>query len=241
MNDLDHYAKNLFFTIEVAHDKVQKYVFVLIQRMKAVNNPNLANIILATEARWQDLFGNLQTYDADLNLQRGLTKDVNITVSQFMYKALKLEPLVESIFDKGTDKYLEFFPHGRTEFHDLTLSNVLVVMNRLVSSTHKYTVEIAGTFTNWQKVPLIYEHMTRVWQLALQNIPINRTHHYMLLADGKPVQDKHCDGTAIPNGAQELQFAIATAVTLGMVAPFSPLRETPLLMLQQYPDVTYCI
>jgi hypothetical protein len=71
-------------------------------------------------------------------------------------------------------------------------------------------VEIAGTFTNWQKVPLIYEHMTRVWQLALQNIPINRTHHYMLLADGKPVQDEHSDGMAIPTGAQELQFAITT-------------------------------
>ena len=32
----------------------------------------------------------------------------------------------------------------------------------------------------------------------------------MLLADGKPVEDLHCDGMAIPNGAQELKFAIAT-------------------------------
>jgi hypothetical protein len=33
----------------------------------------------------------------------------------------------------------------------------------------------------------------------------------MLLADGKPVEDGHSDGMAIPTGAQELQFAIATA------------------------------
>jgi hypothetical protein len=33
----------------------------------------------------------------------------------------------------------------------------------------------------------------------------------MLLADGKPVEDGHSDGMAIPAGAQELQFAIATA------------------------------
>jgi hypothetical protein len=49
------------------------------------------------------------------------------------------------------------------------------------------------------------------WQVMLQQIQGNRTHHYMLLADGKPVEDTQSDGMAIPTGAQELQFAIATA------------------------------
>ena len=73
------------------------------------------------------------------------------------------------------------------------------------------TVEIAGTFTNWKKEPLIYSPAMHTWQVTLQQIPGNRTHHYMLLADGKPVEDTHSDGMAIPHGAQELQFAIATA------------------------------
>jgi len=72
-------------------------------------------------------------------------------------------------------------------------------------------VEVAGTFTNWQKVPLIHDPVRGGWHVTLQNIPGNRTHHYMLLADGKPVEDKHSDGMAVPTGAQELQFAIATA------------------------------
>jgi hypothetical protein len=72
-------------------------------------------------------------------------------------------------------------------------------------------VEVAGTFTNWQKMPLIYDPAMRSWQVMLQNIPGNRTHHYMLLADDKPVEDVHSDGMAVPTGAQELQFAIATA------------------------------
>jgi len=72
-------------------------------------------------------------------------------------------------------------------------------------------VEVAGTFTNWKKVPLIYDPAMRSWQVTLQQIPGNRTHHYMLLADGKPIEDAHSDGMAIPTGAQELQFAIATA------------------------------
>ena len=48
------------------------------------------------------------------------------------------------------------------------------------------------------------------WHVMLQQIQGNRTHHYMLLADGKPVEDTHCDGMAVPTGAQELQFAIPT-------------------------------
>ena len=72
-------------------------------------------------------------------------------------------------------------------------------------------VVIAGTFTNWQKMPLIHDKVRGGWHATFHHIQGNRTHHYMLLADGKPVEDKHCDGMAVPNGAQELQFAIATA------------------------------
>jgi hypothetical protein len=73
------------------------------------------------------------------------------------------------------------------------------------------TVELVGTLTNWEKKPLIYDRAMRTWHATLHHIQGNRTHHYMLLADGKPVEDGHSDGMAIPTGAQELQFAIATA------------------------------
>jgi hypothetical protein len=72
-------------------------------------------------------------------------------------------------------------------------------------------VEIAGTFTNWHKVPMVHDKVRGGWHATFHHMPGNRTHHYMLLADGKPVEDKHCDGMAVPHGAQELQFAIATA------------------------------
>ena len=72
-------------------------------------------------------------------------------------------------------------------------------------------VEIAGSFTHWQKVPLTRANEFDGWQVTVEHIPGNRTHHYMLLADGKPVEDKHCDGMAIPTGAQQMQYAIPTA------------------------------
>lgn len=72
------------------------------------------------------------------------------------------------------------------------------------------TVEVVGTFTEWKKTPMARDHAGQGWHLTLHQIPGNRTHHYMFLVDGKPVQDKHCDGLAAPHGAEEEKYAIAT-------------------------------
>ena len=71
-------------------------------------------------------------------------------------------------------------------------------------------VEVAGTFTEWKKVPMIRE-VSGGWHLSLHHIPGNRTHHYMFFADDKPVQDRHSDGLAMPHGPEEEQSAITTA------------------------------
>ena len=73
------------------------------------------------------------------------------------------------------------------------------------------TVEIVGSFTHWEKVPMSREQEKDVWAVTFQNMPVNRTHHYMLLVDGKPVRDEHADGLAVPQGPQEEQYQLMTA------------------------------
>jgi hypothetical protein len=73
------------------------------------------------------------------------------------------------------------------------------------------SVEIVGSFTHWQKMPLVRDSALDAWHITIHHIPGNRTHHYMLLVDGKPVQDKHADGLAVPRGPQEEQYQIITA------------------------------
>ena len=72
------------------------------------------------------------------------------------------------------------------------------------------TVEIAGTFTNWQKVPLLRDGAMDAWHVTLHHLQCARMHHYMLLVDGQPVRDKHCDGLAVPHGPQEEQYQLMT-------------------------------
>ena len=72
-------------------------------------------------------------------------------------------------------------------------------------------VGIAGTFTHWQEVPLTRDSVLDAWHVTIHHIPGNRTHHYMLVVDGKPAHDKHCDGLAVPHGPQEERYQIMTA------------------------------
>jgi hypothetical protein len=72
------------------------------------------------------------------------------------------------------------------------------------------TVEIVGGFTHWQKVPLHRDSAQDAWHVTLHNLQCGRMYHYMLLVDGQPVRDKHCDGLAVPHGQQEEQYQLMT-------------------------------
>lgn len=72
------------------------------------------------------------------------------------------------------------------------------------------SVEIVGSFTHWQKVPLNRDGALDAWHVTIHHIPGHRTHHYMFLVDGKPSPDKHCDGLAVPTGPQEEQYQLQT-------------------------------
>jgi len=72
------------------------------------------------------------------------------------------------------------------------------------------TVEVVGSFTHWQKVPLIRDGVLDAWHVTLHHIQSNRTHHYMLLVDGKPTYDKTCDSLAVPRGSDEERYQVMT-------------------------------
>ncbi len=72
------------------------------------------------------------------------------------------------------------------------------------------TVEIAGTFTHWEPVPLQHDSAVDGWHLTLHQLPGNRTHRYMMLIDGKPTYDHTCDGLAAPHGPLEERYHIMT-------------------------------
>ena len=71
-------------------------------------------------------------------------------------------------------------------------------------------MEVTGTFTHWQKVPLMRDGALDAWHVTLHHLQGNRTHHYMILVDGKPTYDKTCDGLAVPRGPEEERYQVMT-------------------------------
>jgi hypothetical protein len=72
------------------------------------------------------------------------------------------------------------------------------------------SVEVVGSFTHWEKVPLTRNGTPDTWQVMLHDIRNNHTHRYMILVDGKPVYDRYNDGLAPPQGPEEEQYQIMT-------------------------------
>jgi hypothetical protein len=71
-------------------------------------------------------------------------------------------------------------------------------------------VEIVGSFTRWRTVSLTHDAVQNTWCITIDGIPGKRTHHYMLLVDGRPIFDPACDGFALPQGFDEEQHALPT-------------------------------
>ena len=72
------------------------------------------------------------------------------------------------------------------------------------------SVAVVGTFNGWQPVSLKFDRTQGLWQHTLHDIPGNTTHHYMLLVNGRPANDKNADGLAVPHTEAEKQFAFTT-------------------------------
>jgi len=71
-------------------------------------------------------------------------------------------------------------------------------------------VEVVGSFTRWQRIALHRDGVLDAWHATIHHIPGNKTHHYMLLLDGKPTYDKTCDGLAVPHGFEEERYQLQT-------------------------------
>jgi hypothetical protein len=103
-------------------------------------------------------------------------------------------------------------PVMRRDAHDRRLTFSKVFRWRLPDGdTHEPTqVEVVGSFSNWQTIPMLRDGVLDAWHVTVHHIPGNRTHHYMILVDGRPTYDKNCNGLAVPHGPQEERYALAT-------------------------------
>ena len=144
MRKLITLASNLFFTIDASRSMVQSFVFDHIKRLEEHNNPKFAAILAAITALWEATFGSIESYKEGLNEQVLFTKQVKAKLNEFTNKVvIDLEAAVIFKFKKDSTQYLnEFFPHGKSEYHKVNQPNSLILMDRIVDKTTKYSSDI---------------------------------------------------------------------------------------------------
>jgi len=113
-----------------------------------------------------------------------------------------------SPIDSGSNRSAQFRPLAR---QGATFSKIFRWQPASRGGPAPGSVEVTGSFSDWQVVPLVRDTITDAWQLKLDGIPGNRTHRYMLLVDGVPANDINSDGLAVPEGLAEQQYQLVTA------------------------------
>ncbi len=144
MKKLEPYSENPFYTINTSKDSIQKVAYDNYMRMKAADNPVYAPRLLATKEVWEKIFGNLETYDADLVMRQDYTVQLNAKMKEFVDKSLDLEPLVEYKFKKASGTYQLFYPYGRSEYSKATQENIFFLMQRMINGTHTYAADLGA-------------------------------------------------------------------------------------------------
>lgn len=146
MNKLNIYYKNPFLSIITARPRFGMFVYDHLNRMKSAKNPSFDQTILSTETLYDVMFTTIENRSINFNDRVSYTRQVNKMIRDFGGRVLKMESHVSVEFTKGSKVYYEFYPHGRTEYHRVNKSNVMMIFDRIIGLTTKYEAELGSAW-----------------------------------------------------------------------------------------------
>jgi len=166
----DYYNNVEFIDIRLlnhSRDHSQKVHLNLSGLVGAIDAPTLAAVNSFSLA--------IGAGESELGIQRGKTSLKDIMLMNFVLDCRFNFPVFKNIFRANPDFYLEFAPHGLTEFDNLTTEHAEVVIHRVALACHNHEAAITlGVAT------IFYDYDT--------NFPLAR--NVQIGAKGAFVEDK---------------------------------------------------
>ena len=91
--------------------------------------------------------------ESELTIQRGKTSQKDIMLASFILDCRFNFPVFKNLFRASPSIYLEFAPHGLSEFDNLTTEHAEVVIHRVATACHNHeaaiTLGVATIFYNY--------------------------------------------------------------------------------------------
>lgn len=147
MINLESLFKNFFDSKETSDDNLRQFMESHLARLAANNNNGDFNtLITKTTAAYEAYFGSITDEDLKATLQKSLTQSTDNIIELFKDAVSEGEGLIKYKYQQGTAVYLEFFPHGVTEYRSATKGNIQTLMNRFASAAAAHQADLGDEF-----------------------------------------------------------------------------------------------
>jgi hypothetical protein len=147
MRNLDIFFKNVFLGARISYEDLRKFTEIAMQRI-ANNNPGAIYTALLTALTnaYTAYFGDLTDEETKKAMKEGSTITMNNALQDFKLWVRTKEGIIKGTFGIGSAIYEEFYPHGLTEFTNMTLANAAVLMQRYVDISTVHAAALPATF-----------------------------------------------------------------------------------------------
>ena len=145
ISHFDAFYTDLFDRENIIDSRFQVFLRNLIASLTN-NNPAgvYTTLIASLTAVYTTYFGNYETKSVNIAEKVGKTNSLDTVTALFASTVRSKYNFIAAAFPIGESVYIEFFPHGLTEFSRLTRDNVQSVSHRIATKATEYMASLGG-------------------------------------------------------------------------------------------------
>jgi hypothetical protein len=140
---------NIFDDERITPNYLARFGDDVVAKLTQNNTGSTLDVVLnPLKAAMIPLRGELGQVDTTLNLQVGKTATVDVFIEGFtQYMRDNYINIAAKLGGDKTPAFTEFFPHGKTEYTQITKTKIPTVMDRLKTAATSHTAELGATIT----------------------------------------------------------------------------------------------
>ena len=141
--------ENFFDDSKIIPSRLSNFASDTLNNLIANNSTNEYDALIALLTPLLTNFqGEIGEVDSSLNLQKGLTLTTDEFIKQFADTMSSEEPFIaRAVGGKGTPAYLEFYPHGVSEYSAVIKTNMPILTDRVNVAAAAHAAELGSTLT----------------------------------------------------------------------------------------------
>ena len=144
-NFFDAFYSDLFDKHNIIDSRYQVFLRNFIASLVANNPAGVFDAQIANlTSVYTTYFGNFETKSVNIAERVAKTSSLDIVTALFANTVRSKYNSIAAVYPVGDSVYIEFFPHGMTEFSRLTRENVQSVSHRIATKATEYMSSLGG-------------------------------------------------------------------------------------------------